>query len=487
MQSYLALYEKVTTLAHLGLWERNLNTGEIYWNQVAQEIYETEADFQPTLDETFAFYVDREALKFLFEKTIETGNPESGEFQLRTFTGRLKWVKLRMQMEAKAGNDAIIYGSIKDISDQRHLLDTLAEREQQFHHAFDFAPIGMALVSLTGAWIRVNRMLCEMLGYEMKDFLNKTFQDITYPDDLDLDLSQMNMLLEGKIPAYSMEKRYYRIDKQVIWVLLSVTLVRDQQNVPLYFVSQIKDINERKNMELERDKALEIIQTQNGRLLNFAHIVSHNLRSHAANIQMITSMIGEEEDLAEQENLISLLGVNALNLQETLEHLNEVVDVGSDGAENQKTLNLLNEINKVKNVLLPSLQQVNAKLVIQVAPEIVIATDQAYLESILLNLLTNSIKYRKPNRNLQINVLAKLEKNKLVLKIKDNGLGIDLGVNGSKIFGMYNTFHGNKDARGIGLFLVKNQVEGMRGTISVKSKPAVGTTFEIVLPINEKD
>ena len=487
MQSYLALYEKVTTLAHLGLWERNLNTGEIYWNEVAREIYETEADFQPTLDETFAFYVDREALKFLFEKTIETGNPESGEFQLRTFTGRLKWVKLRMQMEAKAGNDAIIYGSIKDISDQRHLLDTLAEREQQFHHAFDFAPIGMALVSLTGAWIRVNRMLCEMLGYEMKDFLNKTFQDITYPDDLDLDLSQMNMLLEGKIPAYSMEKRYYRIDKQVIWVLLSVTLVRDQQNVPLYFVSQIKDINERKNMELERDKALEIIQTQNGRLLNFAHIVSHNLRSHAANIQMITSMIGEEEDLAEQENLISLLGVNALNLQETLEHLNEVVDVGSDGAENQKTLNLLNEINKVKNVLLPSLQQVNAKLVIQVAPEIVIATDQAYLESILLNLLTNSIKYRKPNRNLQINVLAKLEKNKLVLKIKDNGLGIDLGVNGSKIFGMYNTFHGNKDARGIGLFLVKNQVEGMRGTISVKSKPAVGTTFEIVLPINEKD
>ena len=487
MQSYLALYEKVTTLAHLGLWERNLNTGEIYWNQVAREIYETEADFQPTLDETFAFYVDREALKFLFEKTIETGNPESGEFQLRTFTGRLKWVKLRMQMEAKAGNDAIIYGSIKDISDQRHLLDTLAEREQQFHHAFDFAPIGMALVSLTGAWIRVNRMLCEMLGYEMKDFLNKTFQDITYPDDLDLDLSQMHMLLEGKIPAYSMEKRYYRIDKQVIWVLLSVTLVRDQQNVPLYFVSQIKDINERKNMELERDKALEIIQTQNGRLLNFAHIVSHNLRSHAANIQMITSMIGEEEDLAEQENLISLLGVNALNLQETLEHLNEVVDVGSDGAENQKTLNLLNEINKVKNVLLPSLQQVNAKLVIQVAPEIVIATDQAYLESILLNLLTNSIKYRKPNRNLQINVLAKLEKNKLVLKIKDNGLGIDLGVNGSKIFGMYNTFHGNKDARGIGLFLVKNQVEGMRGTISVKSKPAVGTTFEIVLPINEKD
>ncbi|WP_179412365.1 PAS domain S-box protein [Mucilaginibacter sp. E4BP6] len=487
MQTYLALYEKVTTLAHLGLWERNLNTGEIYWNQVAQEIYETEADFQPTLDKTFAFYVDREALKFLFEKTIETGNPESGEFQLRTFTGRLKWVKLRMQMEAKAGNDAIIYGSIKDISDQRHLLDTLAEREQQFHHAFDFAPIGMALVSLTGAWIRVNRMLCEMLGYEMKDFLNKTFQDITYPDDLDLDLSQMNMLLEGKIPAYSMEKRYYRIDKQVIWVLLSVTLVRDQQNVPLYFVSQIKDINERKNMELERDKALEIIQTQNGRLLNFAHIVSHNLRSHAANIQMITSMIGEEEDLAEQENLISLLGVNALNLQETLEHLNEVVDVGSDGAENQKTLNLLNEINKVKNVLLPSLQQVNAKLVIQVAPEIVIATDQAYLESILLNLLTNSIKYRKPNRNLQINVLAKLEKNKLVLKIKDNGLGIDLGVNGSKIFGMYNTFHGNKDARGIGLFLVKNQVEGMRGTISVKSKPAVGTTFEIVLPINEKD
>jgi PAS domain S-box-containing protein len=487
MHSHLALYEKAIPLTHLGIWERNLITGEIYWNQVAREIYETSPEFQPTLDQAFTFYLDQAALKSLFEKAIATGNPERGEFQLRTAKGKLKWVKIRMQADGQAAGNGIIYGTIKDISSQRYLVDTLAEREQQFHHAFEYAPIGMALVSPTGEWIRVNKMLCEMLGYNKEEFISKTFQDITHPDDLDLDLHQMDALLKENIASYSMEKRYYHAEGRIIWVLLSVTLVRDQQNAPLYFVSQIKDVTERRNIEQERDKALEIIQAQNSRLLNFAHIVSHNLRSHTGNIQMITTMIGMEEDLEERENLISLLGVNAVNLQETLEHLNEVVDTGSAGTQGLKTLNLLNEIDKVKTVLSTSLRQVNAELLIQVMPDIVINSDQSYLESILLNLLTNSIKYRQPDRSLQIAITARVEKNKLVLEIKDNGLGIDLSANGSKIFGMYNTFHGNKDARGLGLFLVKNQVEGLSGTISVKSKPGEGTTFEIVLPNSEKD
>lgn len=485
MQIHSALYKKVIPLTHIGIWERNLITGEIFWDQVTCEIYETEQEFQPTIDQTFAFYVDKRAIKLLFEKTITTGNSGSGEFQIRTFKGKLKWVKLHMKAEGTAGNHDVICGSIKDISNQKLLVDTLAEREQQFHHAFEFAPIGMALVSPIGSWIRVNHKLCEMLGYEMEEFLDKTFQDITYPDDLDLDLDQMNTLLEGKILSYSMEKRYYRSDGHIIWVLLSVTLVRNQQNEPLYFVSQIKDITERKNMERDRDKALAVIQAQNKRLLNFAHIVSHNLRSHAGNIQMITNMIGEEEDLAEREILINLLAVNAVNLQETLEHLNGIVDVGSEGTQSRKILNLLSEIDKVRNVILPSIKNLKAKLVIEVPPQIVVVGDQSYLESILLNLLTNSIKYRRPDRILQIKISARTENNKLVIKIKDNGLGIDLGINGNKIFGMYNTFHGNKDARGIGLFLVKNQVEGMSGTITVNSEPGEGTTFEISLPNHE--
>jgi PAS domain S-box-containing protein len=337
----------------------------------------------------------------------------------------------------------------------------------------------MALVSTDGGWIRVNQVLCVMLGLEKKDLLNKTFQDITHPDDLDLDLMQMHALLDGKTTFYNMEKRYFHRNGSIIWVLLSVTLVRDPKDDPLYFVSQIKDITEQKKTEMERDKALETIKAQNSRLLNFAHIVSHNLRSHAGNIQMLTEMIAQEEDTAEQENLISMLGINAVSLQQTLEHLNEVVDVRNGEKQTLKSLNLLTEIKKVEAILSESLRQARADIAIQVAPDIQITYNQAYFESILLNLLTNSIKYRRADDQLQISITAMSSNGKTTLAIADNGKGIDLALHGEKLFGMYNTFHGNSDARGIGLFLVKNQVEAMDGIITVESCPGQGTTFEI--------
>lgn len=460
----------------------DLATGEIYWNQVAREIYETEAGFHPTFNQTLALYVDQSAVKSLFEKAISSGNAEVDEFLLCTAKGASKWIKLRMQAGVTVENRKMVYATIEDISHLRQLIDTLAEREQQFHHAFEYAPIGMALLSPTGAWIKVNKMLTGMLGYDKEQFLRKTFQDITHPDDLDLDLHQMYALLEDKIPSYTMEKRYYHADGRIIWVLLSVTLVKNQQDEPLYFVSQIMDISERKSIELERNNALKIIQVQNSRLLNFAHIVSHNLRSHAGNIQILTNMIGEEEDLTEKESMIGLLGITATNLLETLGHLNEVVDVGSGAQQHFKTINLLKEINKVKTILLISLKKANAKLAVRIPTDMEITGNRAYLESILLNLLTNSVKYRQPDRGLLVTITGKTHENKTSLTITDNGLGIDMNTHGEKLFGMYNTFHGNNDARGIGLFMVKNQVEVMNGTINIDSKPGEGTTFEILFP-----
>jgi len=124
-------------------------------------------------------------------------------------------------------------------------------------------------------------------------------------------------------------------------------------------------------------------------------------------------------------------------------------------------------------------RQAGAKVSIVVDKTIEIEYDQAYLESILLNLLTNSIKYRNQQNPLVINITAKDYKDEIILEIQDNGMGIDLDLHGQKLFGMYKTFHGNGDARGIGLFLVKNQIEAMGGNISVESSPGVGTTFKI--------
>jgi PAS domain S-box-containing protein len=136
-----------------------------------------------------------------------------------------------------------------DITERRRMEEALRESEERFRTAMMYAPIGMALMGLEGRFLAVNAALCEIVGYNEADLLNLTFQDITYPDDLDADLANAQRLLEGAIRSYQMEKRYFHKQGRVIWILLSGALVRSPAGAPLYFIAQIQDITERKRME----------------------------------------------------------------------------------------------------------------------------------------------------------------------------------------------------------------------------------------------
>jgi PAS domain S-box-containing protein len=124
--------------------------------------------------------------------------------------------------------------------------EALKESEQRFRSSFDDAAIGMALVAPDGRFLQTNRSLCEILGYPEEELLGKTFQDLTHPEDLDTDLDQVRRMLAAEIRTYQMEKRYLHREGHVVWVLLSVSLVRDEEGEPLYFVSQVQDVSERK-------------------------------------------------------------------------------------------------------------------------------------------------------------------------------------------------------------------------------------------------
>ena len=128
-----------------------------------------------------------------------------------------------------------------------------------FQNAFEHAAIGMALVAPDGKWLRVNRSVCEITGYSEEELLERSFQDITHPDDLDLDLANVRKMLAGEIDDYQMEKRYYHKNGAIVWVLLSVSLVRDEKEQPCFFISQIQDITSRKESERQLEAASEEI------------------------------------------------------------------------------------------------------------------------------------------------------------------------------------------------------------------------------------
>jgi diguanylate cyclase (GGDEF)-like protein/PAS domain S-box-containing protein len=137
----------------------------------------------------------------------------------------------------------------RHIAEQERISKALRETEEHFRNAFDYAAIGMALVSPQGAWLRVNRSLCDLLGYTEREMLHSNFQAVTHPDDIGNDLANLYRLMQSETPTSQVEKRYCHRDGEVVWALNSVSLVRDADKNPAHFIFQIQDMTERKRAE----------------------------------------------------------------------------------------------------------------------------------------------------------------------------------------------------------------------------------------------
>ena len=239
------------------------------------------------------------------------------------------------------------------------------------------------------------------------------------------------------------------------------------------------DISDIKQKEKELQDLISVTSVQNKQLINFAHIVSHNLRSHSANFSMLLEFLVNETDEQEKENLVRMLTEASDNLLETLDNLNEVVAISTNVNIEKKSVNLAKSTAAVEQNLAAFLKKNNAQILNEIPHDTTIRAVPAYLDSILMNFITNSIKYKSPDRDPVVKLSVTKKDDYIILSIADNGLGMDLDIYGEKLFGMYKTFHDNPDARGIGLYISKNQIDAMNGKIKVDSEVGKGTTFNI--------
>jgi PAS domain S-box-containing protein len=241
------------------------------------------------------------------------------------------------------------------------------------------------------------------------------------------------------------------------------------------------DITKTKEAEKELNASFTLVTEQNKRLLNFSYIVSHNLRSHTSNIASIIGLIVSSESEEERDEMMELLQKVSCSLNETMLHLNEVINIRTNIGLVSESLNLKQYIQTIKNVLSDQIVSHEVTIISTISDNIMVDYNPAYLESILYNIISNSIRYRHAFRKPIIHIDWIMENEMKVLKITDNGIGIDLIRNADKIFGMYKTFTTNSDSKGIGLFITKNQIDAMGGNITVESEPDVGTTFKIYI------
>lgn len=493
MDEKLALEQVLSdmqSISRIGSWELNLKTNELHWDKVTREIHEVPDDFVPDVAKGINFYKEgfsRDAISAAVGTSMENGAPWDLSLQLVTHTNKEIWCRAIGQAEFnEEGECTRLYGLFQDIDRQKKAENLLKLSEVRFKQAFENSAIGMALVALTGEWLQVNNQLSEMLGYSEAELMELTFQDLTHPEDLDEDLQQLQRAIDGEISSYQMQKRYFHKDGGLIWAMMSVALIRDEQQMPVHLVAQIENITKRvenANKLQQANRQLEAIALklsgQNKRLADFAHITSHNLRAPVANLSTLKQMHEMAESEEERQLIFSKFETVIDHLSSTLNELIEALII-KEKAEDQVTMvELSNVFEKISETLTGEVMTSAARLESDFSSFDRIEFNRAYMESIMLNLISNAIKYKAPDRYPRIKVFSEIQKGKKLLHFEDNGQGIDLKQHGKSIFGLHKTFHTHPEAKGVGLFLVKTQVEALGGKIRVDSEPGKGTRFTL--------
>ncbi|GAB4395596.1 MAG: hypothetical protein OHK0053_04820 [Microscillaceae bacterium] len=227
----------------------------------------------------------------------------------------------------------------------------------------------------------------------------------------------------------------------------------------------------------------ELIE-KNSRLEQFAFTVAHNVRAPVARIIGLVQVL-EIENLVNEKNrpFIDALQKVAENLDKVIRDLNNLIDIGKGIYEARTQVNFRNLLERIQTVLKPQLEEVQAfiRIAVEAVPEVI--SIENYVESILYNLISNAIKYRSPSRRLVIDVQTTLlPSGEVLLLVRDNGIGIDLVQHGQDFFRPYQRFHAHVEGKGLGLYLVKTQVEALGGKIFVESQVEQGTSFSVILP-----
>ncbi|RXR22226.1 PAS domain S-box protein [Flavobacterium stagni] len=746
-------YKSVLDGTNAGTWEWNIESGAVVFNErwaaiagyTLEELAPISIDTWHKLVHPQDLINSKKRLSDCFQHKIDFYEFEA---RVQHKNGDWIWVLDRGKVFewTNEGAPLLMYGTRQDITIKKQNELALKVSEEAFRGNFESAGIGMALVGLNGNWLKVNRELCNILGYSEDELLKRTFQDITHPDDLQKDLIYLNELIEGKRDHYQMEKRYFHKEGHIVYIILAVSMVKDTEGTILHFISQIIDISKRKKQEFEiayqqdllntfyklspigialmdyetgnfidvnekllepsgytkiqflllnnqditppeyqvvdakakteldskgsyqlyekelirkdgtrypvalqgvcvndvhgnkriwsiirdistekeaerklkealsnfqavldastqvsiiatdtlgqitffnsgaekllgysaeeminlqtpliihkeeevkkeskrlslnykkqingfevfvhevnlgmpitkewtyidKDKneipvllsvnaittdheivgylgiatditiikkvdeiqsLLNITEEQNNRLKNFAQIVSHNLRSHSGGISGIIELLRLELPHLDNYEQFDLLKQGAKSLVQTVDDLADIVKVNLTKHQ-LCPVNLYTLIEKNRNSLLLQLKQSDFQLINEVDENFEVQGVPVYVDSIVLNFITNAIKYRDYEKKAYLKIKTETTPQFKIISFEDNGVGIDLNRFGDKLFGMYKKFHNREDSRGIGLFITKNQIESMGGKIEVESEVNQGTTFKIFL------
>jgi PAS domain S-box-containing protein len=371
----------------------------------------------------------------------------------------------------------------------------LVASEGRFRNAFEFAGTGMALVGLDGAWLRVNKSLCEVVGYSEAELLQRSFQDITHPADLESDLALVRELIAGQRRFYQLEKRYVHRRGHHVWIRLTASLVRDEAGTPLHFVSQIEDITERKQLEEKlasaRDQAVEASRLKS----EFLATMSHEIRTPMNGVIGMTALLRDTPLTPTQTDYVRTIESSGESL---LGIINDILDYSKIEAGRIELeiapFDLRQCIDDALDLFAARARDKLVKLATAIAEGVPshVAGDAARLRQILVNLVGNAVKFTDAGEirvHLSAEPVDAKGRQQLNFSVRDTGIGIPAeGM--SRLFKSFSQVDASMARRfggtGLGLAISKRLAGLMGGTMWVESEPNFGSIFYFTVMVEPR-
>ena len=272
----------------------------------------------------------------------------------------------------------------------------------------------------------------------------------------------------------------YTKNQEEFWLRFSMIPIYNSENELSHWVSIQRDVSEERNQEKEKEHLIRELTQNNKDLKQFSYITSHNLRAPLSNLTGLLSLLDDIPiENSELKEILNGFNKSTHLLNETINDLTKVMIIKDNPSIQKEAVELKEVFDNVYSQLTFQISTLQPIIRIDFEKAPVLEINKSYIESILLNLLTNSIKYKSENKTLKIVASTHQGEKYTTLIFQDNGIGIDLERNRDKVFGLYQRFHNYPDSKGLGLYLVKSQVEAMGGTISIESEVDKGTTFTL--------
>ncbi|MCD6066684.1 MAG: domain S-box protein [Bacteroidetes bacterium] len=325
---------------------------------------------------------------------------------------------------------------------------------------------------------------CRIYGLTPDDN-QKTYAEwisFIHPEDLDK-VNEEVAKAQKNLSNISMTHRILLKDGTVKYISSKCKYELDANQKPVRLHGIAHDVTDRKLAEEEREKMVADMIQRSKKLEQFTYIISHNLRAPIANIlglsHVLKGSVSEEDRIKSQQFLFTAVE----QLDETVKDLNKILQARAEITESKETVEFQELVNVVKSSIQNLIQKQNVQITTDFTEVGQTHTIKSYIHSIFYNLISNSIKYKQRGRTPIIEISSSVKNKKMQLVFSDNGIGIDLNQHGDKLFGLYKRFHTNVEGKGMGLFMVKTQIEVIGGSIHVESTPNAGTRFTIELPL----